>query len=370
MSFFQKRRLPYIPSMRVAIIRTPDVNFDEYQKLIRLLNSQSGQIIFEEFDEIPPLLEAHWEKWKIRKKVRWSEALNTMQHIKQDLEYTRDEAVVLLTDLPNERNYFSFANNPDQAGPGNHCIDVGGWYNLLDHDFVFPTLHLIASNLIQGWMYQDMDAWYAVSHQEAQGCISDFCADKRDILKRLRTADICPHCEPRFSRAVGSNQLQSHHFHQCMELVELARTELLFHKRIETAPITSSIVVQQPRMRLWLADLNREIRMQTIPHCLYVLYLRYPAGIAYDDLEFHIEELIEIHGRIKGNKTRDELHALFTALVDPVDRSRLNQSISRMRGSLREAVGNSNLSSYMWSSESGPIKRVSIAGTLNMVRFE
>lgn len=356
--------------MRVAVIRTPDVNFDEYQKLIRLLRSIPGQIIFEEFDEVPTLLEERWEKWNIRKKVRWSEASKIMQHIKQDLGYARDESVVLLTALPNERNFFAFGDNPDNVGPGNHCIDVSGWYNLLDHDFVFPTLHIIASNLIQGWMYGSMDAWYAASHKEAQGCISDFCADKRDILKRLRTADICPHCEPRFSRAIGSNQLQSHHFHQCMELVELARTELLFHKRIETAPLISSIVVQKPRGRLWLADLNREIRMQTIPHCLYVLYLRYPRGIAYDDLEFHIEELIEIHGCIKGNKTHDELHALFTALFDVRDRSRLNQAISRMRGSLREAVGNSNLSLYIWSSESGPLKYVSIAGTLDKVRFE
>ena len=97
MSFFQKRRLAYIPSMRVAIIRTPDVNFDEYQKLIRLLRSIQGQIIFEEFDEVPTLLEERWEKWNIRKKVRWSEASKIMQHIKQDLEYTRDESVVLLT---------------------------------------------------------------------------------------------------------------------------------------------------------------------------------------------------------------------------------------------------------------------------------
>ena len=95
MSFFQKRRLAYIPSMRVAVLRTPDVNFDEYQKLIRLLRSIPGQIIFEEFDEIPTLLEERWEKWNIRKKVRWSEASKIMQHIKQDLEYTRDESVVL-----------------------------------------------------------------------------------------------------------------------------------------------------------------------------------------------------------------------------------------------------------------------------------
>ena len=55
-------------------------------------------------------------------------------------------------------------------------------------DFL-PTLHIVASNMLQGRLYKTMEEWARNAH-ELLGCISDFCRYKQDILLRLRTADV------------------------------------------------------------------------------------------------------------------------------------------------------------------------------------
>jgi len=363
-------RYAYLPRMRVFICRTPDVDAEEVQKLMDLLQSQHGPIDFVDGDEvsIQPIGASDGLE------LEWSEAFRAMRDARILKKAHPEDALFLLTGIPNEFNYFAFSEACG-TGPGNHCLMVGEWDVFSVDEFIHPTLHIIASNLIQGWMHESMEAWTEWAHQQARGCISDFCQNKSDILLRLRTADLCDSCVNDFNEAIDAGKISAASFHQCMQLVELARTELCFRNRMRAAPMVSPLVVKGNNMRIWLTEFDQELKLgKGIPKCLYLLYLRHPEGIPYERLDEHIEELIAIHKRVNGNSTVDALRVDFKRLFQADenatgDTASRNQQISRLRRKLKSQLGEEVLSHYIWDSDS-ELKSIPIAGQSGMVRWQ
>jgi hypothetical protein len=350
--------------MRAFICRTPDVDAEQVQHLMDLLQGQYGPITF---------INAGVVKVQVKEsgyglELSWEEAFRVMREERNQNELEPGDALFMLTDVQNEANFFAFGEGAG-TGPGNHCIMVDGWDQFAVKGFVHPTLHIIASNLIQGMLHRSMDEWMNAAHQQSRGCISDFCQNKTDILLRLRTADLCDACVHHFNAAIENGRITAPFFHQCMQLVELARTELCFHKRMQVAPFVSPLEVRGDRQQIWLTGLDRELKIAgATPRCLYLLYLKHPEGIPYERLDEHIDELIEIHQRIRGTKTYEALHAEFMLLLDPGDRTILNQQVSRLRSSLRNALGDEVLPNYIWSSSSEK-KAIPIAAESGMVSW-
>ena len=355
--------------MRVAIFRTPDVSAEGFAQLMNALQELPGPIQFEAPAEGDGESEVSgWGTMQSAQDIPWEVAFAKMSSLRKEHALPDDAGLFLLTETPNDCNYFAFAESAG-AGPGNHCVHMGDWEEYTDSNFVYPTLHIIASNLLQGWMYSSMEEWMASAHEEAKGCVSDFCREKKEIVKRLRTADICQDCFDRFSSAIEEGKLKAGDFHQCMDLLELARKDLLFHKRISAVPARSAIEVSGPKMDLWLPEFRRSIKMQATPKALYLLYLRHPEGIPYESLDEYRQELMANYDAVKGDKTSVQLQEHFDRLLNIHDLSSLRQQISRMRAAVLRAVGKELLDAYMWDSSSDAAKRIPIASETGMVRW-
>lgn len=363
------RRFDYLVRMRVAIFRTPDVNAEGFAQLMNALRELPGPIQFEAPAEGAEESEVGgWGTLPSAQGILWEDAFAKMSSLRREHDLPDDAGLILLTETPNDYNYFAFAE-PAGSGPGNHCLHTGDWEEYTGSNFVYPTLHIIASNLLQGWMYSSMEEWMANAHEDAKGCVSDFCGEKLEILKRLRTADICQDCLNRFSAAIAEGKLKPGYFHQCMDLLELARKDLLFHKRISAVPARSAIEVIGPKMDLWLPEFRRSIKMQATPKALYLLYLRHPEGIPYESLDEYRQELMDNYNAVKGDKTAGQLQEHFDRLLNIADLSSLRQQISRMRGAVLGAVGEELLGEYMWDSSRDAAKRIPIASESGMVRW-
>ena len=87
-------------------------------------------------------------------------------------------------------------------------------------------------------------------------------------------------------------------------------------------------------------------------------------------MEQHIEALSDYYDSIKGTKTREDLLQSFGVLTDHRDRSRLNQEVSKLRRSVKEAVGEKLLPLYMWDAGREAPKVIPIAGQPGMVIWE
>ena len=349
--------------MRAFICRTPDVDAEGVEQLLVLLNSKPGPIGFRDAGEIQVSsgLGGYGET------LFREDAFAAMVHVRQSHKLDKEDAVVLLTSLNDQYNYFAYGE-PAGTGPGHHCIMISGWEDMAAMDFLYPTLHIVASNLLQGRMHKTMEEWARNAHQEPEGCLSDFCWEKRDILLRLRTADVCKACASKYNVAIEAGQLSVGEFEQCMELLEYAREGIRFHNRMVATPKPSPLFIDPKNLSVTLVRHNRVINFNgVIPHCLYILYLKHPEGIPYEELEQHIDALIDHYDKIKGTKTREELIQSFGVLTDHGNRSRLNQEVSKLRRSVKEAVGEKLLPLYMWDAGREAPKVIPIAGQPGMV---
>jgi hypothetical protein len=352
--------------MRAFICRTPDVDAEGVEQLLVLLNSKPGPIRFEDAGVVAAKSDLGDYGLTLFRKV----AFAAMVGVRRAQELDDEDAVVLLTSLSDEKNYFAYGE-PAGTGPGHHCIMISGWEDMAAMDFLYPTLHIVASNLLQGRMYKTMEEWERHSHQEPVGCLSDFCWDKQDILLRLRTADVCEACAGKFNAAIEEGKLAEEEFEQCMELLELAREGIRFHNRMIATPKPSPLLIDPTNLSVTLVSHNRVINFNgVIPHCLYILYLKHPEGIPYHELEQHIEALIDHYDKIKGTKTREKLLQSFGVLTAHHERSRLNQEVSKLRRSVKEAVGEKLLPLYMWDAGREAPKVIPIAGQPGMVIWE
>lgn len=352
--------------MRVFICRTPDVDADGVEQLLVLLNSKPGPIRFFHAAEVV----VNSDQGDYGLTLFRKDAFAAMVEVRHTLRLEAQDAVVLLTSRCDEKNYFAYGE-PAGKGPGHHCIMVSGWEDMVAMDFLYPTLHIVASNLLLGCMHGTMEEWELNAHEEPVGCISDFCGNKQDILLRLRTADVCEACAGKYNAAIEAGEFSVEEFEQCMELLELAREGIRFHNRMIATPKPSPLLINPTNLSVTLVRHDRIINFSGVmPHCLYILYLQHPSGIPYEELEQHIEALVAHYDKIKGTKTREELLQSFGVLADHGDRSRLNQEVSRLRRSVKEAVGEKLLPLYMWDAGREAPKVISIAGQPGMVIWE
>lgn len=352
--------------MRALICRTPDVDAEGVEQLLVLLNSKPGPIRFHDAGEVAVKSDLGANGETLFRKV----AFAAMFEVRQAHKLDDEDALVLLTSLSDERDFFAYGE-PAGTGPGHHCIMISGWEDMAAMDFLYPTLHIVASNLLQGRMYKNMEEWARNAHQEPEGCLSDFCWDKQDILLRLRTADVCEACASKYNAAIEAGKLSVEEFEQCMELLELAREGIRFHNRMVATPTPSPLLIDPMNLSVTLVRHGRVINFNgVIPHCIYILYLKHPEGIPYEELEQHIEALINHYDTIKGTKSRQQLLQSFGVLTAHRERSRLNQEVSKLRRSVKEAVGEKLLPLYMWDADREAPKVIPIAGQPGMVIWE
>ena len=360
------RRSSYLRSMHAFICRTPDVDAEGVEELLALLNSKPGPIRFHDAGEIVVKSDLGDYGVTLFRKDAFAAMVEVHHTHKRDAE----DAVVLLTSLNDERYYFAYGE-PAGTGPGHHCVMISGWEDMAAMDFLYPTLHIVASNLLQGRMHKTMEEWERNAHEYSVGCISDYCRNKEDILLRLRTADVCEACASKYNAAIEAGQFPVEEFEQCMELLELAREGIRFHNRMIATPKPSPLLINPANLIVTLVRHNRVINFNgVIPHCLYILYLQHSAGIPYEELEQHIDALVAHYGKIKGTRTREDLIQNFGVLTGHADRSRLNQEVSKLRRSVKEAVGEKLLPLYMWDAGREAPKVIPIAGDPGMVIWE
>ena len=349
--------------MRAFICRTPDVDAEGVEQLLVLLNSKPGPIRLHDAGEVAVKSGLGDHGMTLFRK----DAFAAMGEVRQAHKLADEDAVVLLTSLSDEHDFFAFGE-PAGTGPGHHCVMISGWEDMAAMDFLYPTLHIVASNMLQGRLYKTMEEWARNAHEYSVGCISDFCRYKRDILLRLRTADVCEACANKYNAAIEAGKLSVEEFEQCMELLELAREGIRFHNRMVATPTPSPLLIDPTNLSVTLVRHDRVINFNgVLPHCIYILYLKHPEGIPYEELEQHVEALIDHYDTIKGTKSRQQLLQSFSVLTDHRDRSRLNQEVSKLRRSVKEAVGEKLLPLYMWDAGREAPKVIPIAGQPGMV---
>lgn len=201
-------------------------------------------------------------------------------------------------------------------------------------------------------MFRDFQAFQNAIHQFPVGCINDFCHQKREIILKLRTADICIDC-----MHLLKDNLESATIQQILSILEGVRLQTLFNQnfRQNLQPSRMQVTVHG---KIFLTDYgNIAIRLRPLEKTLCLFFLKHPEGLMLHDLARHREELKIIYSLISTSGLMTEIRDRIDSLVDVTSNS-ASEKIAKIKTAFERSVGKDLAKPYYIQGERGNNKRI------------
>lgn len=287
----------------------------------------------------------------------WESLFGRCNAFREENEVPDHDFVVILTTLDNELNWFSA---PDPSGRRNLFVQVAHWGYFTGTDPRAPVTYQIATLVLKMLVYREPADLQAAMHLQPTGCMMDFCGDRRDVMFKLRTADICPTCLATI-RASGADSAL---VNQVFTLMEQIRRQLLFRERFAITLQPSRMEIRGNQHRIFLTDLgDLEIHLTPLEKTVYLLFLRHPEGIAMHSVSDHLGELRDAYSSVSNADTIAQIHNRVMDLANPLSNS-LSEKISRIRRKFTEAVGDAMAAYYVIQGQPAEPRKILLERTL------
>ena len=385
--------------MRVHVLKSVEVSMARYEELMDLLDSIPGPVSFVASEYIPTFEEDEHEVRKLEdgskeglKEVKFPDVVFESRSIMQESisldkmrldiefsysrpreidvfkwadifekckEYRRiqdlgdDDFVVLITDNGNEYNWFT---GHDLTGKRNLFVQSSGWGFFTEGQSKYPVAYHVVTGVLRYLMVGNLNEITALVHRKAIGCMNDLCIDKKDVMFKMRTGDICPACITRISKRKISPSIVT----QLFGIMEATRTRLLFRDRFEVTQQVSRISIRGIRREIYVIDFgNAQIKFTPLEKTVYFFFLNHPEGVEFNRVQDYYQEMHDIYSELAPTKTSEQIEASVSALCSPLDSS-LSEKVSKIRSKIISVVGDRMSEYYIISGENSSPKRIGI----------
>jgi hypothetical protein len=123
--------------------------------------------------------------------VLWKTAFDTLQRLRAEHEVPNDGFVFLLTESPNENNWYA-VQDPENMRNGFGQAGDFRWVTSAPTSVI--STHYLLKSIFNALITETGLDWTALCHVNPRGCFFDLCAKKQQLNLKLRTADICGDC--------------------------------------------------------------------------------------------------------------------------------------------------------------------------------
>lgn len=280
--------------------------------------------------------------------LSWRELFDICSFYRQMRQIVPSSVVVLLTSRPNALNWFSAFDKQQ-----NVFIHTADWESFIPCESKYPIAYEVLANSLQLQMALEFDSKEDCLHQEAIGCMNDFCQNKAQIALKLRTGDICGACLQRLKTAeVPDVVIQG-----ALRGYDLLRKQMLFRQGFQQATQPGPVEVDRHYRIVFPDQGNLEVKMSCLARTVYLFFLRHLTGVCLVDLCDYRAELMAIYERISGTGDREVMRQSIARLVD-IREGTLNQNLSRIRRRLIDTLGETLAEPYLITGEAGERYRI------------
>ena len=376
--------------MRIHLVKSAEVSVELFTKIIDLLQANPGPLSFtcnldsvsniyldekilnnmktkEEFEKqlaTENNLSDRLVSRKIsfpfeREEVSWDTLFAKCNKYRRKNNIKEDEFVIMLTDIANNKNWFACL---DESNPFNGFIHTADWQYFISCSAAFPIAYEVIALVLQKHMFDGMIDLRTAVHNSPIGCINDLCIHKKEIILKLRTADVCNEC-----MRLLQNKITMPKIHHALTIMNSLREKMLYAQNFRQSTPPGRLLIDAQK-RFLLTDFgNIEIKLRPLEKALYILFLKYPEGIYHSSLSEHRTELYEIYSQIANmgdlNEMKERIDDMVNALSDSA-----SQKMSRIKRVFEEAIGTELAKYYFIKGEPGKVK--SIALDRNLMTIE
>jgi hypothetical protein len=364
--------------MKVHLLRSNELSVETYGNVLSLLQRFPGPVRFltsESENSMDFLMTRLWESEELFGEQRevfsiqpdsdyvmpkeerfqsWDYFFKKCESYRREKNIPQEDHIILLTDIGNDKNWFGCIS-PSMK---DYFIQTSHWdfYFGKAVDSRFPIAYEVAVWLIRSLMFDKRDAILDAIHKTTKGCANDFCQQKKEIVLKMRTADLCVDCLEILHKRKVSPLIAN----QLFNVIDGIRENMTFRSRSALIKKPSRIEIRGATQRIFLTDLgDLELRLNPKERAIYLFFLNHPEGVRLVELQDHQEEIASYYCIMANRYEPEEIEQALCRLLDPMDNN-INEVLSRIKRKLKETVGEDLLDMYTIQGIPGEIRSISL----------
>lgn len=370
---------------KIHLIRTEEVDEEVYASIVQFLKQFKGPMEFfgydesfsldarhvkvikktdEDFAQIQPPPMAFEESISLSrtssymldppliKAYEWNKFFDVAEKFRKLKKVSPEDHVFVFTYKGNKQNWFV---GSQRGGIKNYFIHLVYWEHFILSEPTFPVAYHVASSVLKREAWGSLEDFLPYTHDQPRGCISDMCWDKRDIVLKLRTADLCPDC---WEKIVNSS-VDRFLLNQVLKIFDSVRTQLLFRERHKRLGDLSEMKVISDKLTLVFTSLgNLKVKLSPIEFAVYLFFLKHPQGILLSHLSDYQFELMELYSISSGDTDAHAIQARVNEICNPLSNS-ISEKLSKIKSKLTNLLGEELAQHYIISGPNGGLKKIS-----------
>ena len=361
--------------MKIHLIKTPEYSSENFNDVYELLSSFDGPLTFTaskyeftvgEFDFLGysnPLfnnaegIKKSLHDVSLQNELSWEQIFSLCKFYRERFRIPEDDFVSLLTDRKNDRNWFAVLDNK------NNCfVHTADWHLFTDANPRYPVAYEVIASVLRSLMNLPLELPNQFVHEIAIGCFNDLCQDKRQIILKLQTANICNNC----IQKIRNENVDAEILRQVRIIFNGIRNEFVFQTE-EHSPEPIPLVVENSG-RIFLPNPNLEIRLTPLFKTLYLFFLDKPDGVTLNQLCDFREDLLRIYRRLRPNATSEEAETRINNLSHPLGES-FNPTKAHINRIITDLLKEPLADFYRISGERSEPYKIKIPRTLVDIRY-
>lgn len=331
-----------------------DIDMDE--RFVKTIQTQKDFEI--KAKVIPSMMKSELRSYSFpmkRDEVSWDTLFSKCNKYRRKNKIKENEFVIMLTNIANDKNWFACL---DESNAFNGFIHTADWQYYINCSAAFPIAYEVIALVLQKHMFNGYHSLRTTVHHSPIGCVNDMCIHKKEIILKLRTADVCNKCMEMIHDKISMPDL-----HHALTIMNSLREKMLFAQNFRQSTPPGGMLITKKK-KIFLTDFgNIEIKLRPLEKALYLLFLKYPQGIYHSSLSDYREELFGIYAAISSNGDMMEMKERIDDMVNALSDS-ASQKMSRIKRVFEEAIGTELAKHYYIRGESGKEKSISFDRSL------